>query len=88
LTMGGDAAAMAVASGVAQLGVAQRRNFNTLPGVQLLEPMPDLPGIKFLMVAGVVAGAHEPDTALAFAKFLASPAMAPVIVAKGMEPYK
>jgi molybdate transport system substrate-binding protein len=88
LTTGGDAAAMAVASGAAQLGVAQRRNFISLGGVQLLEPMPDLPGIKFLMVAGVVAGAHEPDAALAFAKFLASPAVAPIIVAKGMEPYK
>jgi len=88
LTMGGDAAAMAVASGAAQLGVAQRRNFISLPGVQLLEPMPDLPGIKFLMVAGVVAGAHERDAALAFAKFLASPGFVPVLVAKGMEPYK
>jgi molybdate transport system substrate-binding protein len=87
LTQGGDAAAQAVASGAAQIGIAQRRNFNTLPGVQLLEPLPDIPGIKFLMVAGVVKGTHERDAALAFAKFLASPAVAPVIVAKGMEPY-
>jgi len=49
--------------------------------------LPDIPGIKFLMVAGVVAGAHERDAAMAFAKFLSSPAVAPVIVAKGMEPY-
>lgn len=87
LTQGGDAAAALVASGGAQLGVAQKRNFNTLPGVSLLEPLPDIPGIKFLMVAGVVTGAHEREGALAFAKFLASPAAAPVIVAKGMEPY-
>lgn len=87
LTMGGDAAAAAVASGAAQLGVAQKRNFNTLAGVSLLEPLPDIPGIKFLMVAGVVTGAHEHDGALAFAKFLASPTVAPIIVAKGMEPY-
>ncbi len=87
ITQGGDAAAQLVAAGGAQIGIAQRRNFNTLPGVALLEPLPDLPGIKFLMVAGVVKGAHERDAALAFAKFLASPAAAPVIVAKGMEPY-
>ena len=87
LTQGGDAAAALVASGGAQLGVAQKRNFNTLAGVSLLEPLPDIPGIKFLMVAGVVNGAHERDGALAFAKFLASPAVAPIIVAKGMEPY-
>jgi molybdate transport system substrate-binding protein len=87
LTQGGDAAAQLVAAGGAQIGVAQRRNFNALKGVELLEPLPDIPGIKFLMVAGVVAGAHDHDGALAFAKFLSSPAVAPLIVAKGMEPY-
>ena len=88
LTMGGDAVAKAVASGGAQIGVAQRRNFNALKDVAMLEPLPDLAGIKFLMVAGVLADAHEPAAALAFAKFLASPAVAPVIIARGMEPYK
>lgn len=87
LTMGGDAAGQAVASGRARIGVAQRRNFISLSGVQLLEPLPALPGVKFLMVAGVVAGAREPGGAMALAKFLSSPPVAPVIRAKGMEPY-
>jgi len=87
LSQGGDAAAQLVAAGSAQIGVAQRRNFNTLKGVELLEPLPDLPGMKFLMVAGVVAGSKQHDAALGFAKFLASSAVAPLIVAKGMEPY-
>jgi molybdate transport system substrate-binding protein len=87
LTQGGDAAAQLVAAGGAQLGVAQKRNFNTLKGVELLEPLPDIAGIKFLMVAGVVKGSHEHDGAVALAKFLASPAVASTIVAKGMEPY-
>jgi molybdate transport system substrate-binding protein len=87
LTQGGDAAAQLVAAGGAQIGVAQRRNFNTLKGVELLEPLPDIPGIKFLMVAGVVKGSHARDAAVALAKFLSSPAVAPIIVAKGMEPY-
>jgi hypothetical protein len=39
------------------------------------------------MVAGIVADAHEPAAAAALAKFLSSPAVVPVIVAKGMEPY-
>ena len=39
------------------------------------------------MVAGVVTGSKQHDAAVAFAKFLASSAVAPVIVAKGMEPY-
>jgi molybdate transport system substrate-binding protein len=87
LTMGGDAAAQLIAAGGAQIGVAQRRNFISLNGVQLLEPLPDIPGIKFLMVAGVVAGAREPAGAAAFAKFLSSPGVVSVIKAKGMEPY-
>jgi molybdate transport system substrate-binding protein len=87
ITQGGDAAAQLVAAGGAQIGIAQRRNFNTLKGVELLEPLPDIAGIKFLMVAGVVKGSREHDAALAFAKFLASSAVAPTIVAKGMEPY-
>jgi len=32
-------------------------------------------------------GTHQHDAAMALAKFLASPAVAPTIVAKGMEPY-
>jgi hypothetical protein len=52
----------------------------------LLEQLPDLPGIKFLMVAGVLAGAREPAGAMALEKFLSSPPVAPVIRAKGMEP--
>jgi molybdate transport system substrate-binding protein len=87
LTMGGDAAAQLIAAGGAQIGVAQRRNFISLNGVQLLEPLPDIPGIKFLMVAGVVTGAREPAGAAAFAKFLSSPGVAAVIKAKGMESY-
>ena len=87
LTMGGDAAAQLIAAGGAQIGVAQRRNFISLNGVQLLEPLPDIPGIKFLMVAGVVTGAREPAGAAAFAKFLSSPGVASVIKAKGMESY-
>ena len=53
----------------------------------MLEPLPDIPGMKFLMVAGVVKGSHEHDGAVALAKFLSSPAVASTIMAKGMEPY-
>ena len=87
LTQGGDNAAKLVASGGAQMGVAQRRNFMSLPSVAMLEPLPDLPGFKFLMVAGVVTGARERDGALAFARYLAAPARAEIIKANGMETY-
>jgi molybdate transport system substrate-binding protein len=87
LTQGGDNSAKLVASGGAQMGVAQRRNFLSLPGVEMLVPLPDAPGFKFLMVAGVVTGARERDGALAFAKYLASPARAEVMAKNGMETY-
>ena len=60
---------------------------HVLKGVELLEPLPDIAGIRFLMVAGVVKSSHEHDGAVAFAKFLSSPAVVATIVAKGMEPY-
>jgi molybdate transport system substrate-binding protein len=87
ITQGGDAAAQLVASGGAQIGVAQRRNFISLKGVELLEPLPNLPGMKFIMVGGVVAGAQEPAAATALLGFLASPAAAATIAARGMELY-
>jgi len=87
LTQGGDNAAKSVASGEAQIGIAQRRNFFTLSTVQMLEPLPDIPGIKFLMAGGVPASAREPGAAKELARFLSSAAVAPVIVARGMEPY-
>jgi molybdate transport system substrate-binding protein len=85
ITQGGDAAAQAVLSGAAQLGVAQRRNFISLKGVEMLEPLPDLPGMKFVMDGAVVAGAHEREGAMALLRFLASAAI--TIRARGMEAY-
>jgi molybdate transport system substrate-binding protein len=87
LTQGGDNAAQLVASGGAEIGIAQRRNFNQLAGVALLEPLPDVPGIRFLMAAGTVTGARERDGAAALAKFLSSAGVATVITTRGMEPY-
>jgi molybdate transport system substrate-binding protein len=87
LTQGGDNAAQLVASGGVEIGIAQRRNFHTLSSVALLEPLPDIPGIKFAMAAGIPATARERDGAMAFAKFLSSAAVATVIRTRGMEPY-
>jgi molybdate transport system substrate-binding protein len=85
ITQGGDAAAKLVLSGGAQLGVAQRRNFISLKGVEPIEPLPDLPGMRFRMAGAVVAGAHEREGATALLRFLASAAI--TIRARGMEPY-
>jgi molybdate transport system substrate-binding protein len=87
LTQGGDNAAKAVATGEAQIGIAQRRNFFKLNTVQNLEPLPDIPGIKFLMAGGVPASAREPAAARELARFLSSATTAPIIVGNGMEAY-
>jgi molybdate transport system substrate-binding protein len=87
LTQGGDNAAKAVATGEAQIGIAQRRNFFKLNTVQNLEPLPDIPGIKFLMAGGVATSAREPNAGRELAQYLSSAANAPIIVANGMEPY-
>ena len=86
ITQGGDNSAKLVASGGAQMGVAQRRNF-MFPEVAMLEPLPDIPGMKFLMVAGVIKGAQQSEGALAFAKYMASAARVEILRANGMEPY-
>jgi molybdate transport system substrate-binding protein len=85
ITQGGDAAAKLVLAGGAQLGVAQRRNFISLKGVEPVEPLPDLPGMKFRMAGAVVAGTHEREGAMALLRFLSSAAI--TIRARGMEPY-
>ncbi len=86
ITQGGDAAAQAVLTGAAQFGVAQRRNFLPLQGVEMLDPLPDLPGMKFLMDGAMVAGSHERDGAIALLRFLASASI--TIRARGMEAYE
>jgi molybdate transport system substrate-binding protein len=86
ITQGGDAAAQLVLSGGAELGVAQRRNFISLKGVELLDPLPDLPGMKFRMVGGVLPGSHERDAGIALLQFLSSAGI--TIRARGMEPYE
>ena len=53
------------------------------PGSRCWNRCPTFPAFKFLMVAGLVTGARERDGALAFANYLASPAVAPVIKANG-----
>ena len=85
LTMGGDAAAQAAASGAAQIAVAQRRNFIASSGTQMLQPLPACRGSNSSW-RPVSSRMRQPEAAMALAKFLSSPARAAVIRAKGMEP--
>jgi molybdate transport system substrate-binding protein len=75
-----------VARGDAEIGFQQISELLPVAGIDLVGPLP--PEIqKFTMFsAGIAAGAKEPDAAKALIKFLASPAAAPVIAKRGMEP--
>jgi molybdate transport system substrate-binding protein len=86
LTGPATATAELVAKGEAELGVNQIEGLDTTLGIELVFPLPpELKG-KIVLAAGVAAAARETDAAIAFVKFLSSPAAAPVIKAKGMEP--
>jgi molybdate transport system substrate-binding protein len=75
-----------VARGEAELGVQLISEIVSVPGAELLGPLPgDLQAMTAIL-AGVLKTAPEPDAARALLRFLISPAAAPAIKAAGMEP--
>lgn len=82
----GQPAGGVVARGEAELGFQQMSELLPVPGIDVVGPLP--PDIQKITVfsAGLHAGAKAPDAARALIQFLKSPAAAPVIRAKGMEP--
>jgi molybdate transport system substrate-binding protein len=75
-----------VARGKAELGVQLISEIVSVPGAELLGPLPgDLQAMTTIL-AGVLKTAPEPDAARALLRFLTSPAAAPAIKAAGMEP--
>jgi molybdate transport system substrate-binding protein len=77
---------MNVAAGKTELVISLVPEIQFFPGVDLVGPIPaDLQSyINF--AGGVGAGARDSDGAHALLKFLASPAVIPVLKSKGMEP--
>jgi molybdate transport system substrate-binding protein len=75
-----------VARGDAELAFQQVSELLPVPGIDLVGSLP--PDIQEITVfsAGLHARATSPDAAKALVKFLTSPAAAPVIRKKGMEP--
>jgi molybdate transport system substrate-binding protein len=82
----GVPAGSVVASGEAEIAFQQVSELLPVPGIELVGPLP--PDIQEITVfsAGLHAAATAPDAARALVKFLKSPAAAPVIRKKGMEP--
>lgn len=82
----GEPAGAAVARGECELGFQQVCELLPVPGIDLVGPLP--PDVQEITTfgAGVHARAPAPEAAMALVSFFKSPAAAPVIRAKGMEP--
>jgi len=82
----GVPAGSVVACGEAELAFQQVSELLPVPGIDLVGPLP--PDVQEITVfsAGLHAKAPHPDAARALVKHLTSPAAAPVIRKKGMEP--
>ncbi len=75
-----------VARGEAELGIQLISEIVSVPGAELLGPLPgDLQAMTAIL-AGILTTAPEPDAAKALLKFLTSPAAAAAIKAAAMEP--
>ena len=85
LTGPATAAAELVAKGGAEMVVDQLVQLRAVPGLDLV-PLPAALKAEIVMAAALPATVRDADAAVALVKFLASPAAAPAIRAKGMEP--
>jgi len=85
-TKPGKMAGDAVARGEAQIGFQQVSELLPVQGIDFLGPLP--PELQHVTVfsGGLHAGSADPQAARELMKFLGSPAAAPVLRAKGMEP--
>ena len=75
-----------VARGEAELGIQLISEIVSVPGAELLGPLPGDLQVMTAILAGIVTTAPEPDAARALLQFLTSPAAAAAIKAAGMEP--
>ena len=75
-----------VARGEVELGIQLISEIVSVPGAELLGPLPGELQAFNVIRAGIVTAGREPDAAKALFRFLTSPAAAGVIKATGMEP--
>lgn len=79
-------AGVLVANGEAEIGINLIQELITLPGIDLVGPLPDDLQNTLVFAAVVVASAKDAMVAKALIDFLRTPEAAAVIKAKGMEP--
>jgi molybdate transport system substrate-binding protein len=82
----GGAVAEHVVAGEAEIGIHQISEILPVKGATLVGPLPKDIQNYTVYAAGVAAAARNGDAAKALVAFLAGPAAAPVLQAKGMEP--
>jgi molybdate transport system substrate-binding protein len=75
-----------VANGEAELGVLQFQLLFTVPGIEIVGPLPGDLQDSTVFSAAIMDGAKEAEASKALVNFLRTPEAAAVIKAKGMEP--
>lgn len=81
-----DAVGGLVASGDAEIGVIQFQLLFSVPGIEIIGPLPGDLQNSTVFSAAILGDAREVDASKALISFLRSPEASTVIKAKGMEP--
>jgi molybdate transport system substrate-binding protein len=82
----GEPVGAVVARGDAEIGFQQISELLAVRGVDFVGPLPLEIQKVTMFSAGIAAGAREPDAARTLIKFLTSPAAAPTITKRSLEP--
>jgi molybdate transport system substrate-binding protein len=75
-----------VAAGKAEIAIQQIPELMAVPGIELVGPLPAEIQLVTVTSAGIFSGTKQAEAARSFIEFLASPAAAQVMRAKGLEP--
>jgi molybdate transport system substrate-binding protein len=81
-----DMVSAIVARGEAEIGLQQISEIMSVPGVELVAPLPDELQTVTVYTAGIPTNAREVEAARTLVKFLTAPAAAPVYKLKGLDP--
>ena len=81
-----DMVSAIVARDDAEIGLQQISEIMSVPGVELVAPLPDELQTVTVYTAGIPTSAREAETAKALSKFLTAPAAASVYRTKGLDP--
>jgi len=73
-------------SGDADMAIQSKPELLSIPGVEVIGPLPGDMAFTVVYAAGVQSGAAQPDAAKAFVNFLKSPEAQAVFKAKGYDP--